>query len=86
MTAQEIITSIDPTNMETFARAVLMLSPDSQEQFFAMLPELGVTPEEVKTLQKCVYLYKMHTNQRYYNTIKNAVGEALAKEWGIAKH
>ena len=85
MTAQEILSTITPDNMETFARAVLMLSPESQEQFFAMLHEVGATPEEVKTLQKCVYLYKMHTNQRYYNTIKSAVGEALAKEWGIAK-
>ena len=62
-----------------------MLSPESQEQFFTMLPELGATPEEVKTLQQCVCLYKMHTNQRYYNTIRDAVGEALANEWGIAK-
>ncbi len=85
MSAQEIIASINPTNMETFARAVLMLSPEGQEQFYAMLPELGVTPEEVKTLQKCVCLYKLHTNRRYYNTIRDAVGEALAKEWGIVK-
>lgn len=85
MTAQEIISTITPDNMETFARAVLMLSPESQEQFFAMLPEVGATPEEVKALQRCVYLYKMHTNQKYYNTIRDAVGEALAKEWGIIK-
>jgi hypothetical protein len=84
MTAQEILASIDPTNMETFARAVLMLSPEGQDGFFASLVASGLSTEEVADLQMCVSLYKLHTNQRFYNAVRDAVGESLANEWGIA--
>ncbi len=84
MTAQEILESIDPTNMEIFARAVLMLSPEGQDGFFASLVVSGLSAEEVSNLQMCVSLYKLHTNQRYYKEVRDAVGESLAKEWGIA--
>lgn len=84
MTAQEILASIDPTNMETFARAVLMLSPEGQDGFFASLVAYGLSDEEVANLQMCVSLYKLHTNQRYYKAVRDAVGESLTNEWGIA--
>lgn len=83
MSIQDIMASIDPTNMETFARAVLMLTTESQDQFFAVLPEFGFTAEEVKELQKCVTLYKLHTNRRYYMAMREAVCESLAKEWCV---
>lgn len=84
MIAQEILASIDPTNMETFARAVLMLSPEGQDDFFAALAASVLSAEEVADLQMCVSLYKLHTNQRYHKAVRDAVGESLAKEWGIA--
>ena len=36
---------------ENFAKNVLKLSPEAQDEYFKMLPDLGLTEEEVKNLQ-----------------------------------
>lgn len=75
MTAQQILASITPDNMETLARAVLMLSPESQDQFFASLLDGGLTADEVQSLQMCVGLYKLHTDMRYRKAVQAATYE-----------
>lgn len=62
---------------ENFAKKVLKLSPEAQDEYFKMLPDLGLTAEEVKNLQQYVALYHMFTDPSYYKKIQTTVGAML---------
>ena len=62
---------------ENFAKNVLKLSPESQDEYFKMLHDLGLTEEEVKNLQQYVALYHMFTDPGYYKKVQTAVGAML---------
>lgn len=64
-------------NAERFAKNVLMLSDESQNEFFKKLPDLGLTAEEVKKLQEYVCLFHMFTDPSYYKKIQDTVGAML---------
>lgn len=67
-------------SMEEFAQKVLTLPAEVQNEYFNNLAEI-LTAEEVETLQKCVALYKLMTNQAFYNAAQKALGEQLYKEF-----
>lgn len=62
---------------ENFAKNVLKLSHEAQSEFFKMLPDLGLTEEEVKNLQEYVCLFHMFTDPSYYKKIQATVGAML---------
>lgn len=64
-------------NAENFAKNVLKLSTEAQDEYFKMLPDLGLTEEEVKNLQEYVCLYHMFTDHSYYKKVQAAVGAML---------
>lgn len=66
-------------NAEQFAQMVLNLSPEMQDEYFNMLPVLGLTEEEVKTLQEYVSLYHMFTDPGFYKKAKTTVAMMLHK-------
>jgi hypothetical protein len=68
---------------ENFARNVLKLYPEARDEYFKMLPGLGLTEEEVKNLQEYVCLYHMFTDPSYYKKIQYAVGEMLYETFNI---
>ena len=67
-------------SMENFAKSVLTLSQEAQDEFFTKLEE-NLTFEEIETLKKCVSVYKLMTNATFYNAMKKAVGEQLYEEF-----
>jgi hypothetical protein len=66
-------------NAEQFAQIVLQLSTEMQDEYFKMLPVLGLTEEEVKTLQEYVALYHMFTDPGFYKKVKTTVAMMLHK-------
>lgn len=62
---------------EQFAKNVLMFPTEKQDEFFKMLPSLGLTEEEVKNLQEYVTLYHMFTDPYFYNKVKTTVAMML---------
>ena len=62
---------------ENFAKSVLMLPVEAQNEYFKMLPDLGLTEEEVKNLQEYVCLFHMFTDPSYYKKIQATVGAML---------
>ena len=71
--------------MEEFAQQVLRLSPEGQNEFFKNLAEIGITEEEIESLQKYVALYHMFTDPRQYKKMRAATLELLKIEWGITE-
>ena len=68
---------------EAFAKSVLMLPTEAQDEFFKMLPDLGLTAEEVKNLQEYVALFHMFTDPSYYKKVQAAVGAMLYETFNI---
>lgn len=62
---------------EEFAQNVLTLSPETQDEFFKALPDLGITEEEVKNLQQYVTLYHMFTDPSFYKKVRTTVAMML---------
>lgn len=62
-------------SMESFAKQVLKLSFERQEQFFKELESLDLTTEEINTLKSCVTLFKMYTNDYFYKKVQATVCE-----------
>ena len=70
-------------NMEDFAAMVLKLPEEAQNEFFKTLEgQLGT--EDVETLKKCVTVYKLMTNERYYKAVQDAVGETIYNHFNRA--
>lgn len=67
-------------SMEDFARTVLSLPEEAQNELFKTLEET-LTPDEVKGLKELVGLYRLHTDLKYYKAIENALAEQLYKEF-----
>lgn len=66
------------TRMETFAREALKLFPEQRDAFFKEMVATGMmTQEAAEGLASYVCYYRMFTDQRYYNAIKQAAGEML---------
>lgn len=60
--------------MEEFARNVLKLSPEMQADFFNEMVSTGcMSATEAEGLKQYVALYRMFTDQRYYNTVRDCV-------------
>ena len=70
-------------SMEDFARTVLSLPEEAQNEFYKTL-EGQLTPEEIKALMKCVALYKLMTNERYYKAVQDATGEMIYNHFNEA--
>lgn len=70
-------------SMEDFARTVLSLPEEAQNEFYKTL-EGQLPPEEIKTLMKCVALYKLMTNERYYKAVQDATGEMIYNHFNKA--
>ncbi len=66
--------------MEDFARNVLKLPTEAQNELFKTLEET-LTPDEVKGLKGLVGLYRLHTDLKYYKAIENALAEQLYNEF-----
>lgn len=66
--------------MEDFARDVLKLPIEAQNELFKTLEET-LTPDEVKCLKELVGLYRLHTDMKYYKAIENALAEQLYNEF-----
>lgn len=70
-------------NMEDFATMMLKLPEEAQNEFFKTLEgQLGT--EDVETLKKCVTVYKLMTNERYYKAVQDAVGETIYNHFNRA--
>ena len=63
-------------NMEDFAAMMLKLPEEAQNEFFKTL-EGQLTTEEVETLMKCVSVYRLMTDSKYYKAIQDATGEMI---------
>lgn len=62
---------------ENFAKSVLMLPVEAQNEYFKMLPDLGLTEEEVKNLQQYVALFHIFTDPSHYKKVRATVGAML---------
>lgn len=70
-------------NMEDFAAMVLKLPEEAQNEFFKALEgQLGT--EDIEVLKKCVTVYKLMTNERYYKAVQDAVGETIYNHFNRA--
>ena len=67
-------------SMEDFARTVLTLPQEAQDNFFESLAE-SLNAEDINTLKKCVAAYKLVTDPTFYKATQKAVGEQLYKEF-----
>lgn len=67
-------------NMENFAKDVLKLPIEAQNELFKTLEET-LTPDEVKGLKELVGLYRLHTNSNYYKVVEKTLAEQLYKEF-----
>jgi len=66
------------TRMETFAKEVLKLTPEQRDAFFRDAVESGLmTADEAEGLASYVCYFRMFTDGRYYNAVRQAVGEML---------
>ena len=63
--------------MEETARMILRLPVEAQNEFYVNLQDNGFTKDEVTNLMKYVSLYRMFTDNRYYNEMKQAVATML---------
>ena len=63
--------------MEETARMILRLPVEAQNEFYTNLLDNGFTQDEVTNLMKYVSLYRMFTDNRYYNAMKQAVATML---------
>lgn len=66
--------------MEDFARDVLKLPTEAQNELFKTLEET-LTPDEVKGLKELVGLYRLHTDSNYYKVVEKTLAEQLYKEF-----
>lgn len=66
-------------NMEDFSKKVLSLSPEEQESFYKRLYGV-ISEEEINTLKKCVEIYKLMTNETFYNDVKEALAQRIYEE------
>lgn len=67
-------------NTENFAKDVLKLPIEAQNELFKTLEET-LTPDEVKGLKELVGLYRLHTNSNYYKVVEKTLAEQLYKEF-----
>jgi hypothetical protein len=67
-------------NMENFAKDVLKLPTEAQNELFKTLEET-LTPDEVKGLKELVGLYRLHTDSNYYKVVEKTLAEQLYKEF-----
>jgi hypothetical protein len=67
-------------SMEQFAKKVITLSPEKQDEYFKSLEKTCLTTEDINTLKKCVTLFKMFTNDRFYKDMLNATMELYLSE------
>ncbi len=63
--------------MEETAQMILRLPVEAQNEFYFKLMEDGFTADEVTNLMKYVSLYRMFTDNRYHNEMKQAVATML---------
>lgn len=63
--------------MEETAQMILRLPVEAQNEFYVNLKDIGFTADEVTNLMKYVSLYRMFTDNRYYNEMKQAVATML---------
>ncbi len=71
--------------MEETARMILRLPVEAQNNFYAELLENGFEKDEVENLMKYVSLYRIFTDMRYYNDMKNAVSRLLWNDFNANK-
>jgi hypothetical protein len=66
------------TRMETFAKECLKLFPEQRDAFFSEMVATGLmTAEEAEWVNTYVCYFRLFTDPRYYNAVKQAVGEML---------
>lgn len=65
--------------MENFAKSILNISPEQQGRVWEAL-EQTLTNEEVRGLKEYVGFFHLLTDNYFYNTVKQAVGEQIYKE------
>lgn len=71
---------------EQMAKQVLMLPVEAQDEFFReVLPSIGFNHEEIETVQKYVGYFKLLTNNRHYQDMKEACGLMLWNSFNQAK-
>lgn len=66
-------------SMEDFARQVLRLPKEKQNEFFESLSQ-KLNAEDVLTLKKCVGIFHIMTDETLYKTVKKSLGEQFSKE------
>lgn len=71
--------------MEETARMILRLPVESQNDFYAELLANGFDKDEIENLMKYVSLYRMFTDTRYYNEMKNAVSILVWNDFNANK-
>jgi hypothetical protein len=67
-------------SMENFAKQVLMLPENKQNEFFEGLKEI-LSEDEVLTLKKCVGIYHIMTNETLYKAVEKSLAEEFYKEF-----
>ena len=67
-------------SMEEFAKSVITLSPEKQDEYFKSLENTCLTTEDINTLKGCVTLFKMFTNDKFYNDMLKALLELYLSE------
>lgn len=65
------------TAAEKWAQNVLKLSPEKQDEYFDLLLTVGLSADDVRTLQEYVSLYHMFTDETHYKKMQKAVGMML---------
>lgn len=63
--------------MEETAQMILRLPVEAQNEFYVNLQSIGFTKDEVTNLMKYVSLYRMFTDNRYHDEMKQAVATML---------
>ena len=65
--------------MEDFAKEILRQTPAIQKKMWEALKPV-LTADEIHGLKCYVGLFHMFTDQRYFEAVKNAVGEQIYKD------
>lgn len=65
--------------MEDFAKEIISQSPPMQKKMWEALEPI-LTADEIRGLKCYVGLFHMFTDQRFFDAVKQSVGEQIYKE------
>lgn len=67
-------------NLEKATELLAQMSNDDQQVFYKTLLDNGFSSEDVLTLQKHVFFYKLQNNKGFYEAVMQELGEWFWKK------